>query len=133
MTAKNWHVYVLKLQKDKWYVGITTKTPDQELANHKAGKAGEWTRKYKPVSLQFKRDMGELPPERAEMVLDRAMRKYVKEHGADNVRGGYLDGLNTATEKKSRKIKLGSEGQILIFAFVEAIVIVVLLIQRLPN
>lgn len=132
----SWHVYVLKLQKDKWYVGVTRKDPEVMLNEHKAGKGTAWTKKYKPVSLAFKRDMGELPAERAEMLVDRAMRKYVKEHGVDNVRGGYLDGIE-ATEKKSKrvpKIKMpASEGQVVIFALVEAIVIIVLLVQRLPK
>lgn len=132
--TKHWHVYVLKLQKNKWYVGVTTKQPEQILSEHKAGKGNDWTRKYKPVDLHFHRDMGELPSDRAEMLVDRAMRKYVKEHGADNVRGGYLDGLTEKHEKQSRfKFKLPtSEGQLLIFALIEAIVIIVLLIQRLP-
>lgn len=133
MTSHKWHVYVLKLQKNKWYVGITTKSPEQELALHKSGKGSAWTKQHKPISLHFTREMGELATDRAEMVLDRAVRKYVDQHGVDNVRGGYLDGLTTTTEKKSRRIKVGSEGQVIIFAFIEAIVIVVLLVQRLPK
>jgi predicted GIY-YIG superfamily endonuclease len=133
--TKRLHVYVLKLQKNKWYVGVTTKNPEDELAAHKAGKGNSWTKQYKPIAIHFKRDMGELPADRAEMLEDRAMRKYVKEHGADNVRGGYLEGIETQSKKKRRfKFRVpASEGQLLIFVVIEATVIVWLLVQRLPK
>ena len=88
---KHWWLYVLKLEEGKYYVGITSKTPEHRMQQHLNGFAGaRWTKKYKPVELFYKKDLGETTLERAQEYENKVTRKYMKEYGYNNVRGGDL-------------------------------------------
>ncbi|MCA9351060.1 GIY-YIG nuclease family protein, partial [Candidatus Saccharibacteria bacterium] len=53
---KQWYLYVLKLEKDKYYVGITSQTVKKRFNEHKTGiRAANWTKKYKPVEIVHSR------------------------------------------------------------------------------
>ena len=43
-------IYVLKCQKDKYYVG-KTENPDYRLESHFMEGGSSWTKKYKPIQL----------------------------------------------------------------------------------
>lgn len=86
--AKHWHLYALKLEQDKWFVGITTDTPKKAFADHKAGRGGSWTREYKPLEIEREKDLGELDINEARRLEGRILRKYMEHYGDENVRNG---------------------------------------------
>lgn len=84
-------LYVLRLEQGKYYVGITTQTPEARFNQHKTGFAGAaWTRLHKPVALIDTRFLGDLDEEDAKLYEARVTRKYIKRYGLKNVRGGDL-------------------------------------------
>jgi predicted GIY-YIG superfamily endonuclease len=71
--------YILKLEDDCWYVGITKNGKvNQRLANHLNYGASGWTKVHKPVSV-YKVVEGD----REEEITKKLIAKY----GADKVRG----------------------------------------------
>lgn len=96
---KNWWLYVLKLEQGKYYVGITTKTPELRMKEHIDGiRAAYWTQKYKPIELFYTENLGHITKETAEYIENLITRKYMRQYGLNNVRGGDL----TKTEDYSR-------------------------------
>lgn len=90
-TNKHYSLYVLKLEEGKYYVGITSKTPEERFKEHKNGFYGaEWTKIYKPIKIDQSIDLGITTFERAEAYENKVTRKYIKEYGLDNVRGGNI-------------------------------------------
>ncbi len=88
---KKWWLYILKLEDNKWYVGITSKTPEKRFAQHKSGfLAAAWTKRYRPISIHYKKDLGVCTIEQAQLYEGRVTRKYMEEYGDNNVRGGDL-------------------------------------------
>lgn len=88
---KHWWLYVFRCVDDKWYVGITTKTPEERFIEHRDNiRSAGWTRQHKPVELFNSRDLGRVTEDRAKLAENRAVRKYMLKYGIDNVRGGNL-------------------------------------------
>lgn len=88
---KNWWLYVLKLENDKWYVGITSKTPEERFAEHIAGKrAAYWTMANRPIEIELVEDLGVVSKQHAEKYENKITRALMKERGLNNVRGGDL-------------------------------------------
>lgn len=88
---KNWKLYVLKLEDEKWYVGITTQPVEKRFLQHKRGfAAARWTKMHPPLSIYDTEDLGVCDIERAQKYEGRVTRKYMEEYGDDNVRGGDL-------------------------------------------
>lgn len=88
---KRWWLYVLELEKDKFYVGITSKTPEARMQEHINGFLGaNWTKHYKPIRILDKKDLGVTTKSRAEAYENKVTRKYIKQYGLDSVRGGDL-------------------------------------------
>jgi predicted GIY-YIG superfamily endonuclease len=88
---KHWWLYVLKLEQGKYYVGITSKTPEERFSEHKNKyMAARWTKKYKPLEIFYKQDLGFVEKEKAELFEDRVTREYMQKYGKQNVRGGDL-------------------------------------------
>lgn len=86
-----WWLYVLKLESDKWYVGITSKTPEKRFQQHKNGfLAAAWTKHYKPIKIHYKKYLGECDISDAQLYEGRVTRKYMEHYGDNNVRGGDL-------------------------------------------
>ena len=69
--------YVLKLECGKYYVGITYNL-NIRFAQHKMGMGALWTRKYKPISVEYV----SFTDSECDLTL-----KYMKEYGWQNVRG----------------------------------------------
>ena len=87
--SKSYWLYVLALEKNKYYVGITSKTPEIRMQQHIKGFAGaSWTRKYKPVRLLDKKHLGIMTVNEAERYENKVVRAYINKHGFENVRGG---------------------------------------------
>jgi len=86
-----WHLYVLRLQDGKFYVGITSKTPEIRMREHLEGiRVAYWTAKHKPIEIIHTEDLGIIDKLRAEKRENRMVRALMKQRGLNNVRGGDL-------------------------------------------
>lgn len=91
MKNNQWWLYILKLEEGKWYVGITSKTPQERFAEHRLGKrAAYWTMRHKPIEIELVEDLGVVSKQHAEKYENEITRKLMKERGLNNVRGGDL-------------------------------------------
>ena len=75
------YIYVLKLEKGKFYVGKTD-NPNFRLEQHLNSKGSYWTKKYKPINIE------EIIPNCDDYDEDKITQKYMDLKGIDNVRGG---------------------------------------------
>lgn len=90
-SMKPFWLYVLRLERGKYYVGITTKTPEKRMQEHVFGYPGaRWTKKYKPIAIHDKKDLGMMTLQEAETYENKVVRKYMHELGYNNTRGGDL-------------------------------------------
>lgn len=88
---KNWWLYVLKLEEGKYYVGITSKTPERRFRQHMNGTMGaRWTRHYKPIKIYDSKQLGSVSIDKAQEYEGKVTREYMKKYGDNNVRGGDL-------------------------------------------
>lgn len=99
--GKLW-IYVLRLKKDKYYVGKSTQ-PQQRIQDHCDGNGSHWTQLY-PVQ-----DFVEIV-EGDHFDEDKYVKKYMAEYGIDNVRGGSYSRqyLSAEDEAALRKELLGA-------------------------
>ena len=74
-------IYVLKLEDRKFYVGRTDKNAIARFNEHKAGKGSAWTRKYKPIELEYAKNGDKFDE-------DKLTKQYMEKYGIENVRGG---------------------------------------------
>lgn len=89
--SHRWWLYVLKLEGGKWYVGITSKTPEERMQERLRGvRAAYWTMKYKPLEIELTEDLGVINKKYAEKYENQVTRLLMKERGINNVRGGDL-------------------------------------------
>ena len=97
---KYFWLYVLKLEQEKYYVGITTKAPEDRMKEHLNEFIGAaWTKKYKPLTLLDKKDLGFMTYEEAEKYENKVLRKYMDERGYNNVRGGDLSSTDVFVKR----------------------------------
>lgn len=86
---KPYWLYVLKQEEGKYYVGITQQSPEERYRQHRSGFAGAaWTKKYKPIKIFYKKYLGIVSKEKAELYENRVVRRYIAKYGINNVRGG---------------------------------------------
>jgi len=74
-------VYVLKLENDKYYVGITTNL-NYRVAQHLNGSGANWTRLHKPISII------ETILNSTHAMENEVTKRYIEQYGKENVRGG---------------------------------------------
>ena len=56
---KNWTLYVLKLEDNCYYVGITSNTPEYRFKQHQAKFMGAaWTKKHRPIEIIETTELG---------------------------------------------------------------------------
>lgn len=88
---KRYYLYVLQLEQNKYYVGVTSKDPNERFNEHKIGFYGaEWTKIYKPLKIDQSIDLGLTSYAKAEEYENKVTRKYIEKYGIENVRGGNL-------------------------------------------
>ena len=75
------HIYVLKLESNKYYIGRTRKL-DYRIAEHFGGRGSSWTKQYQPVETI------ESFLETDSFQEDICTKKYMMKYGIENVRGG---------------------------------------------
>lgn len=91
----NWYLYILKLEDRKYYVGITSKTPEIRMKEHRDGvRTAYWTAKHKPIELIYSEDLGLVTRRQAERQENKLVRACIKERGLNNVRGGDLTSVD---------------------------------------
>ena len=95
------NIYVLKLEKDKYYVGKTNNT-FQRLNQHNTGKGAKWTKKYPPIDiLYWHSDMSDIDENKITIQM-------MREFGVNNVRGGSwtkVDMSKAELEKLNSRVK----------------------------
>ena len=74
-------IYILLLEKDKYYVGYTARRDGERFQEHFGGKGAKWTQRYKPIIVLEWREGTEQDENEVTLEL---MKKY----GWTNVRGG---------------------------------------------
>ena len=77
------HLYVLKLEENKYYVGIT-RDLDERLSLHKDGEGARWTMLYPPVKVLF---VKVYPTRKDALKAEDEATLILAKHGKD-VRGG---------------------------------------------
>lgn len=91
MHKKHYWLYVLKLKDNKYYVGITTKTPEIRFLEHKNGvRVARWVALHPPLSIYDRKDLGTITETDAKTYENKVVRSYIKKYGIKNVRGGDL-------------------------------------------
>ena len=84
-------MYVLELEDNKFYVGITSQTPEIRMKEHASHiRAANWTRKYAPIRILDSKLLGSISKPEAEKYEAKVVRKYMNQFGYNNVRGGDL-------------------------------------------
>jgi predicted GIY-YIG superfamily endonuclease len=99
-TIKRWQLYILRLQDGKFYVGITSKTPEKRMQEHADGvRAAYWTAKHKPIEIIHIEDLGIIEKSKAEKRENKMVRALMKQRGLNNVRGGDLTSVEEYTKR----------------------------------
>lgn len=75
------YIYVIKLEKGKYYIGKTTNQKFR-LHSHFDSNGSYWTKKYKPLKVI------EIKPNCDDYDEDKITRQYMDKYGINNVRGG---------------------------------------------
>lgn len=75
-------IYVLELEDDCFYVGITYNL-NLRIAQHLSGTGAGWTKMHKPVKIVEVFHDG-----CTRQMEDEVTKRYVEIYGAENVRGG---------------------------------------------
>ena len=80
-------VYVLELEDDKYYIGITYNL-NLRYSQHLLGLGAGWTKLYKPVRIKKVIANGSKEIEKEKTI------HYIKKYGFENVRGGPWTRMN---------------------------------------
>jgi hypothetical protein len=75
-------LYVLKLIKNKYYIGKTYQDTQIRFDKHIKGSGSQWTKLYKPVKIVEEFQTTD------KFIEDVYTKKYMDLYGVENVRGG---------------------------------------------
>ena len=75
-------VYVLELEGDNYYVGMTHNL-NQRLAQHFSGNGAKWTKLHKPISV-----LRVIYPATQDDLENIITKEYIELYGKDKVKGG---------------------------------------------
>jgi hypothetical protein len=76
------HIYILKLESNKYYIGKTERDIEKRFYEHINGCGSSWTSKYKPLEVI------EVFEEKSQFDEDNYTKLYMRRYGISNVRGG---------------------------------------------
>ena len=74
-------IYVLRLQRGKYYVGKADDV-QRRFQQHQNGRGAAWTQKYPPIAIE------KTIRNASAFEEDKVTKEYMAKHGIDNVRGG---------------------------------------------
>lgn len=94
-TARHYWLYALKLEGERYYVGITAKkNPYDRILQHGSQEensySAKWTKLYLPIEVLEIRDIGSVSKAQAKALEDQLTRAYMKAYGYQKVRGGLV-------------------------------------------
>lgn len=92
-TNKHFWLYVLLLENNKYYIGITSKKdPNARINEHKNGfYSAQWVKKHNLVHTAEIINLGNITEtEASKLELQRTLQ-YMERYGYQNVRGGKLN------------------------------------------
>ena len=99
----NWYVYLLKLQDEKYYVGIAVDPNKRFLEHQKQGKdCPNWCKKYKAIKIIETFETKYKGMKDATLIEDIYTLKYIEKFGSENVRGGRYLWSDSKIKKKSK-------------------------------
>lgn len=75
-------LYVLKLEENKYYVGVTERNVNERVEEHQNHQGSEWTKQY-PV-IEIVEEINDIDSS----LEDQYVKKYMMKYGIENVRGG---------------------------------------------
>lgn len=85
------YLYVLELQHNKYYVGITN-NPKNRFRDHREGQTSSFVKKNLPIIDIQKTLLRTSDRKKAEKIETKKTLKLMQKHGIDNVMGGILIG-----------------------------------------
>ena len=98
-------LYVLKLEDECWYVGIS-KDPVYRISQHCGGTGSAWCKKHKPLEPvdenHYIVDLGNLNVRESEVTEHEVTEVLQKEFGLNKVRGGYCILCRNLKKKQNR-------------------------------
>ena len=106
----NWLIYVLKLENNKFYIGITTDIT-KRFSEHKlqSKNCANWCKKHKPLKIIETINTNFKNMYEATLLEDIYTLKYIQEYGTENVRGGrFLGSLAQINSKVNSYLTRGS-------------------------
>jgi len=92
------YAYLLLLENDKYYIGITGNVK-RRFETHSRGKGAQWTAKHKPVSILEVRTLGVMTMSEAAMLEDEMYREFLPVYGM-KLRGGSFCSVSLKPTKK---------------------------------
>lgn len=99
----NWFVYLLKLQNEKYYVGISVDPNKRFLEHQKQGRnCSSWCKKHKAIEIIEVIETKLKGMKDATLIEDIYTLKYIEKFGAENVRGGRYLGSDLKIKKVSK-------------------------------
>jgi len=101
------HIYVLKCQGGKYYVGQTVNI-NRRLSEHKKGTGSWFTAKYKPLGVIDNFAVGYMTEAQAMHYENETTARYMQIYSIDDVRGGDF----ITRDKKYWEHKIGEYGKI---------------------
>lgn len=92
MDKKHYWLYVLKLEDEKYYIGlISQKDPQSRIKQHVSGfYSAQWVKKHKSIETVELIDLGYITKAEAEERENHRTRQYIKKYGLNSTRGGDL-------------------------------------------
>lgn len=91
------YVYTILCEGDNYYVGTTTDLV-KRVEEHISGTGSSFTQTHKPVALLL--NFRKVSQDTAGLEEDLEVKKLMKQHGVDKVRGGTYSTLTLTTEVK---------------------------------
>lgn len=101
----HWYVYILILEDQKVYVGITTDV-GRRFYEHQTGVGARYTKKYKPISIFRSAYLGYMYTSEAELYEDALSYEVGNSVGFGNCHGGHYQGQGGGYKKSLKYHKI---------------------------
>lgn len=86
-----YYLYILELEGNKYYVGITARhNPMERITQHGGILGARWTSLHLPSKVLEIRPLGHISKPDAEKIENNETNKLMDVHGIHNVRGGFM-------------------------------------------